>query len=502
MLRRIVKLLKNKNFIIGVFVFLQILLFFGIIILFIFSNKIGFYVLITLIALSYIISIYVMSRGTQHPAYRYTWVVAVLLFPIFGGIFYIYYNFNNFSKRTRLRYADIHAKNKESIEPYNNESESLIVKYLTNHGWSNYRNTNVDFYKTGEESIQQLISDLKKAEKFIFIEFFIIKFGNVWDTILEILAEKVKEGVEVRLIYDDFGSFELPFKYYRTLEKKYGIKAINFNPVIPIVNFQMNFRNHRKIVIIDGKIGLTGGYNIADEYVNLINPYGYWLDAGIRLEGEAVYSMTLTFLSDWEFRTKEVQNFESYLPKSDIKSDYEVIPYTDSPLIDETLTLDTLLRMIGQAKKVIYLSTPYLIIDSELTNALSLVAKSGVEVNIIIPSIPDKKLIYMVSESYIPELIANDVKIYKYNPGFVHSKIFMVDNKIASVGTTNLDYRSLYLHFENNVVFDNPKAINDIEQFFKYAIANSTEVTQKSLKKRSFIYRALQNILKGFSPLL
>lgn len=272
--------------------------------------------------------------------------------------------------------------------------------------------------------------------------------------------------------------------------------------MIPKLNFQMNFRNHRKIIVIDGKIGYTGGFNISDEYANIVERFGYWLDNGIKLVGEAVYSLTMTFLSDWAFATKTPVDFSKYDVKTDVVSDGEVIPYADSPLINLTMTLDALLRMVGQAKKVIYLSSPYLIIDAELTNALSLVARSGVEVNIIIPKIPDKKFVYMVSESYIPELVKNGVNVYKYQPGFIHSKIFMVDNELASVGTSNLDYRSLYLHFENNVIFNDKNAMLEIEKFFKNTIEQSELVSLDKLKKRNIFYRALQNILRAFSPLL
>ncbi|MGI6787807.1 MAG: cardiolipin synthase [Acholeplasmataceae bacterium] len=502
-MKKIYRFLTNKNVIITFLILFQILLFFAIILLSIFINlKIGLIISLSLLVLSYATSIYILSRSTMHQAYKFTWVAAILIFPIFGGIFYLYYNSRNYSKKQRVFYEEKTATIKKILKDKTVESENTIINYLTGRGWANYNNTNIEFFDTGEAILNQIIDDLKQAKKFIFIQFFIIKDGVIWQTILDILQEKVKEGVEVKVIYDDWGSFTLPFRYYHRLHKKYGIETVAFNPLIPKVNFQMNFRNHRKIIVIDGKIGYTGGFNLSDEYANIVQRFGYWLDNGIKLVGEAVYSLTLTFLSDWSFATKTKVDFNKYDVDHNVQSEYEVVPYADSPLINENITLDALLRMIGQAKEVIYLSSPYLIIDAELSNALSLVAKSGVEVNIVIPKIPDKKWVYMVSESYVPELVRNGVNIYKYNPGFIHSKIFMVDNKLASVGTSNLDYRSLFLHFENNVIFNNNETILDIERFFKETIENSTLVELDKIKKRNILYRALQNILKAFSSLL
>lgn len=503
-MRRLLRFITNKNVIIGFLIFLQLLLFFTVVTLFVFLDpNIGFITLIVLLALSYLTSIYILaSTKVKHSAYKLSWVATIIIFPHFGGLFYLIYNTRNYSKIQRERYSNTMNRIKEETKDLNIEADNLVTNYLTSSGWVNYNNSDVLFFQTGEAVIKQIIDDLQKAKKYIFIQFFIIKQGVIWDKIIEILAQKVKEGVEVKVIYDDWGAFTLPFQYYKKLYKEYGIEAINFNPVVPRVNFQMNFRNHRKIVVIDGNIGYTGGFNIADEYANLVERFGYWLDTGIKVTGDAVYSMALSFISDWEFSVKEKLDLKKYKGDLKIDNNYDVTPYADSPLIESTFTQDVLLRMIGQAKKKIYLSSPYLIIDPELSNALSLVARSGVEVNLVIPEIPDKKFVYMVSESYIPELSNNGVKIYKYKPGFIHSKVFMVDNKVASVGTSNLDYRSLFLHFENNVVFTNQEAILDIEKFFKNAISKSRLVDPSKKKKRNIFYRALQNILRGFSSLL
>ncbi len=503
-MRRLLRFITNKNVFIGFLIFLQLLLFFTVVTLFVFLDpNIGFISLIVLLALSYITSIYILaSTKVKHSAYKLTWVAAIIIFPHFGGLFYLIYNTINYSKKQRERYSNTMNRIRDETKDLNINADNLVTNYLTSSGWVNYNNSDVEFFQTGEDVIKQIIEDLKKAKKYIFIQFFIIKQGIIWDKIIEILAQKVKEGVEVKVIYDDWGAFTLPFQYYKKLYKQYGIEAVNFNPVVPRVNFQMNFRNHRKIVVIDGNIGYTGGFNIADEYANLVERFGYWLDTGIKVTGDAVYSMALTFLSDWEFSVKEKIDFKKYKGDIKIENNYDVTPYADSPLIESTFTQDVLLRMIGQAKETIYLSSPYLIIDPELSNALSLVARSGVEVNLVIPEVPDKKFVYMVSESYIPELSNNGVNIYKYQPGFIHSKVFMVDNKVASVGTSNLDYRSLFLHFENNVVFTNQNAILDIEKFFKNAISNSMLVDPSKKKKRNIFYRALQNILRGFSALL
>lgn len=503
-MKRFFRFITNKNVIIGFLVLLQLLLFFAIVVFsIIYDPVVGIYITIGLFALSYLVSIFILSRSSVQAPYKLTWVAAILLFPIFGGVFYLYYNTRNYSKKQRLHYENITKRMNTLMSNKNIESDNLITNYLQSHSWANYHNSHVEFFQSGEETIKNIIEDLKKAEKFIFMEFFIIKDGLIWSEILKILQEKVKQGVEVKIMYDDWGSFTLPFRYYKKLNKKYGIEAKNFNPVVPRVNFQMNFRNHRKIIVIDGKIGYTGGFNIADEYANIVERFGYWLDTGIKITGDAVFSLSLNFLSDWEFATKEVIDFSKYDVKNDdLGCKYDVTPYADSPLINQTITQDILLRMIGMAKKSIYLSSPYLIIDTELSNALSLLSRSGVEVNIVVPKIPDKKFVYMVSESYIPDLVKNGVKIYKYNPGFIHSKVFMVDNMVASVGSSNLDYRSLFLHFENNVIFYNEDALNSVQTFFENTISQSTLVDMDNIKKRNVFYRALQNILRGFAPLL
>lgn len=497
------KFMRSRTFLIGVSLFIQIVLFLALIALAILWNyTVGFFILIGLSVLSIGVALYILSKDDK-PTYKLAWVVPILMFPFFGGIFYLYYNTLNFRKKDIRKYKNGRKKIKEAATLQKDELDNSISVYAENCGWPSFKDTNTTFYQTGEETLAEIIDDLKNAKEFILLQFYIVDKGKIWNSVLEILKQKVQEGVEVYFLYDDFGGYALPWRYYKKLFKEHGIKAANFNPVRPRVNFAMNFRNHRKIVVVDGKVGYTGGINLADEYANLITRYGYWLDNGIRLEGKAVVTLTATFFSDWEFRTKEEIDYSKYIRNDhNIKNDSLVIPVGDSPLAESDLAHNFYIKLITNAKKRVDISTPYLIIDPELSSALKLAAKSGIEVNILVPEKPDKKIVYMVTEAYTEELAKAGVNMYKYTPGFNHAKVFMVDNKIAMTGSTNLDFRSLYLHFENNIIYNDPNTINATKNFFDKAFKESRLLNPEKMKKRGFFYRVLQNILKGFSHLL
>ena len=322
----------------------------------------------------------------------------------------------------------------------------------------------------------------------------------MWDDILSILKEKAKSGVEIKLIYDDFGSYKLPFKYPEQLEK-YGIEAYQFNRMRMHINFAMNYRDHRKIVVIDNKVAFTGGTNIGDEYINLEHPFGHWQDAGIKLTGKAVWSLSVAFLQTLQFITGKTPDFQAYrLPSLDLDSKGYVAPFTDGPINGELVTKNVYLSLITQATKEILITTPYLIIDYELSEALKLAIKSGVKVKIVIPNIPDKKLVYMVTETYANELFSSGVEIYRYQPGFIHSKMMIIDRSHAFIGTANFDFRSLYLHFENNVYLTDVPAIDDMVHYMKKVIDQSKLMDE--LSQRNIFYRFIQFIMRGFATLM
>ena len=437
------------------------------------------------------------------------WIIIILLFPIPGSLLYIIIGRNihhsKLLKEINMQIAKSckYLKQDEAITKEINELGYTDLKYISHFaGFPVSKNNHVDYYKTGEETYAVMLKELKKAKKFIFIEYFIISEGVMWNNILEILKEKAASGVDVRVIYDDLGCIaRLPSDYNKTLQS-YGIKCVIFNQLKPFAGFIMNNRDHRKMIIIDGQTVFSGGINIADEYINLVSPYGYWKDNGIMIKGPAVWNFTVMFLSIWNSHSKLKDDYNKF--KYNFENDEEdlgyVAPYGESPLDDEIIGEDIYLNIINEAKKYLYIYTPYLIIDTDMINALCRCAKKGVDVRLIIPGIPDKKVVYSLTISYLETLIDGGVKVYKYQPGFVHSKVFVSDDEVATVGTINLDYRSLYLHFECGVFLKKVKAIKNIKDDLCESLTESELVTKKSLKMNS-LKKLWYAILRLFAPL-
>lgn len=447
---------------------------------------------------SIIIVIYLVAKE-ENPYYKISWIIPILVFPLFGGLFYLFYRQRNLSSTVLQRHLNIDLNRYDYVHTIENKLKTKKANYLDNQNWPAYSNTKTDFLSSGEAMFEAMLKDIQNAKKYIFLEFFIISPGEMWDSLLNVLKEKIKEGLDVKLIFDDFGSSSLPFRYEKKL-RKMGFDVINFNPMRIHLNFAMNYRDHRKIVVIDGNIGYTGGINIGDEYINKISPFGHWLDAGIRIEGEAVWSLVISFLETYRFMGKKDIDYERYQGDLVSESDGYVAPFGDTPLDKELTTKNMYLSMLSAANTSIDITTPYLIIDNELNTALKLAAKSGVKVRIIIPHVPDKRIVYMVTESYVPELIQAGCNVYRYEPGFIHSKMMIVDNNKAMIGTANLDFRSLYLHFENSVFLDGCQTINEMTKFFDSTIEKSICITKSG--KRNIIYRLIQVMLKGFSTLM
>ncbi len=463
---------------------------------------------------SVIVAVKIIANRTKG-AYKLTWVFQILLFPIFGGLFYVLFKF----QMSRMKYNKRINHYKYITEPLYLLTGNLYkakdviqkkylpqVNYLQNFaGFPIYNHTKTQYLPSGEAKFKAMLVELKKAEKYIFLEYFIIESGLMWDSILEILKEKAAQGIDVRLIYDDVGClFLLPKDYPEQLEA-FGIKCIAFNRFNPILSATQNNRDHRKILVIDGKVAFTGGVNLADEYINHIEKYGHWKDAAIQLDGHGAWSFTLIFLEMWYLASNVEEDYEAYYPWKDhpcnIETDGLVQPYSDSPLDDENVGEHVYLQIINNAKEYVYINTPYLVIDDSMVSALCLAAKSGIDVRIITPDKYDKWIVHVTTRSYYRELIKAGVKIYEYTNGFNHGKTFVSDNSIATVGTTNLDFRSLYLHFECGVVLFDNSAIHDIYNDFMKTLDKSRLIKEDDYKG-NVLSRLAQDFLRVFAPLM
>ncbi|MEE0949178.1 MAG: phospholipase D-like domain-containing protein, partial [Streptococcus equinus] len=391
---------------------------------------------------------------------RVTWLILVMIAPLLGSLFLIYTKLDwgyrglkqrmNFLMDSSSRYLQDNLETLRVLKGNTSTTYHLVQYFDRSRGdFPAYQNTEVTYFPTGEEFFEELKKQLLKAEKYIFMEFFIIAEGVMWGEILRILEQKVREGVEVRVLYDGMIEFStLSFDYTKRLEK-IGIKAKAFSPISPFISTYYNYRDHRKIIVIDGKVGFTGGVNLADEYINKYERFGHWKDTAVMLEGEAVDSFLVLFLQMWSI-TERQMIVRPYLAKHDKerKAKGYVIPYGDSPLDTDKIGENVYIDILNHAREYVYIMTPYLILDSEMEHALCFAAERGVDVRIIMPGIPDKKVPYMLAKTYFRKLMRSGVKIYYYTPGFIHAKVFISDDSKAVVGTINLDYRSLYHHFE------------------------------------------------------
>lgn len=479
-------------------------------------QSINHYIYTGLIIFSIIVVI-VIFNSDEPSEFKITWIALCALDPFLGVLMY---NFAKLNWENRYLMSHLNknvmdtmdlCKTDEEVNRHlieENKNYKQLARYIENtNSYGLYENTEVTYYPNGEEMYESLVEELTKAEKFIFMEYFIIDKGYVWDSILEILQEKVREGVEVRVMYDGMCSLMLlPYSYPKQLEKM-GIKAKMFSAIKPLLSTSYNYRDHRKIVSIDGKVSFTGGLNLADEYINKKERFGYWKDVGVKMVGDASIGFTNMFLQMWNYPETLEENYEEYLFREDIsigkeKSTGYVLPYADGPHMKEKIGRNVYLDMINKATKYVHIMTPYLILDDELENALKFAAKKGIEVCIIMPHIPDKKTIFALGRTFYPGLIEAGIKIYEFTPGFSHGKYFVVDDAVASVGSINLDYRSLYLHFECSVLFYHNETVHDVEKDFIQTIKVCEEITMEKYREFSKLQKLLGHILRIVAPLL
>lgn len=462
---------------------------------------------------------FIIINDNINPAFKITWILISIALPFLGGIIYLTFGEKRLLKSVKKRLFNFSIKFKDSmdltkdydIENLNDSDMNVYrqAKYVnTATGSPVFFNTKTKYFSSGEKSFEEYLNDLKSAKKFIFMEYFIISEGFFLDSVLKILKEKAEKGLDVKIILDDVGSiFTLSNKKIEEM-KSYGIKIVEFNQIHGIILPKHNNRTHRKMTIIDGKIAYTGGINIADEYINVIEKYGYWKDSVLKLEGHAVASFINMFISLWDYSTGENTDLNSLYDKKDIEKNSNikeelgvVIPFSETP-IEESTSENMYLNMIRRANRYIYITTPYLIITWEMENALISAAKTGVDVRIITPHIPDKKYIHLLTRSFYKRLIDNGVKIYEFEKGFIHAKNFVCDDEFVVIGSINLDYRSLYLHFECAVWTFGTPIIKDVKRDFERTLKKSIAITPEWIKKRKLITRILQSLLKLFAPLM
>ena len=462
--------------------------------------------------LALLVVVRLCSRNSTS-AMKLPWILMILIFPVMGLSLYLMVVILGDSGGMRKRMQRI----RRELEPFLNKEDSMLQKlerenpgiagqfrYLTNCGCGSVQDgTAVSYFSEGKLALEALKEALEQAQSFIFMEYFIVEDGSAFREIRDILVRKAKAGVEVRLLYDDFGSIGyVNLKFARELNEL-GIQCRIFNPAVPVVNLIMNHRDHRKITVIDGKVAFTGGYNLADEYFDRVHPYGHWKDTGIRLEGDAVKNLTATFLELWSATTRQQEDFSRYLRVChQVEGDCFVLPFGDNPMEEERLAENVYLNLAAQAMKSLWIMTPYLVLSDEMTRALGLAAKRGVDVRILVPGIPDKKAVYQVTRSYFPGLASQGVRIYTYTPGFCHGKMGICDGELACIGTSNLDFRSLYHHFENNVMLYGGSAVADMQQDFEETFLSSREVTDQYRTGRGAALMIWQCLLRLFSPLI
>ncbi len=485
---------------------------------------------------------------TMDSSAKLTWMFLIAILPVPGTIFFAFTQSNVGHRMLQAAVArNIEATRDalpqpegvlESLEAEKKGTEDL-VRYLNRSGcFPAYRDSAVTYFPSGEKKFEAMLKDLQAAEKFIFLEYFIVEEGYMWGRILEILTEKARQGVDVRVMYDGMCElFQLPADYWKLLEKE-GIRAKAFAPIRPVLSSYYNYRDHRKILSVDGRVAYTGGVNLADEYINRVERFGHWKDTAIRVEGAAARSFTLMFLQMWNVGEKQEKKGKAQpagepagkhekpddaaaglstlmrdvqllkavqadaAPLSAASPSGTVIPFSDCPLDGEKVGENVYMDILYRATDYVHIMTPYLILDGELQTALCYAAERGVDVRIILPGIPDKKMAYALAKSHYRDLLRAGVKLYEYTPGFVHAKVMVSDDEKAVVGTINLDYRSLYHHFECGAYLYRTDCIPAIEQDFRATLAECREVTPETVKKEKPWYRVMGSILKFVAPLM
>ena len=466
---------------------------------------------VLLSAISVVTALHLITRPDKY-AFKILWTFLILLFPLFGGVMYWTFHFQTASTGFRKSLQQIEDAQRAEyrtlcpcdIPATNNGQDQKFLSYLrTTAAFPAYQHTASHYFGNGEEMLDSMLADMRRAEKFIFMEYFIIEEGKMWDSILFVLRERVKDGVDVRVIYDDLGCLlTLPAGYQKTL-RSYGIQCEIFNRFHPFLTTLQNNRDHRKIAVIDGKIAYTGGINLADEYINEKPRFGHWRDCGVRIQGAAAESFAAMFLQTWHLLSRTREPLRDLIPDNSSASlgDGWVQPYADSPMGKTKVGERIYNHAITRAQKSLYITTPYLMVGEEMIAALKWCAQSGVDVRIFTPGIPDKKIVFFTTRSYYRELLSAGVKIYEYTPGFLHSKIVVSDDDFCVIGSTNMDFRSLYLNYECGACFYNSGIIEDVKNDILNLQAECRKITEADCKTNP-LTRLLQSICRMLAPIM
>lgn len=455
--------------------------------------------------------IYIVNRR-GNPSYKITWTFFILVLPIFGVSVFLLWGggrvMPHLKEKMRLcesHYTPLLDDDKEVREKlkYHDYIHSRQADYLSiESGYPLYGDTSVEYLSPGEVFLPRFLEELEKAEKYIFIEFFIIAEGEMWSSVYDILRKKAAAGVEVKVLFDDFGSIKRQHKDFITRLKANGIEVAIFNKITPSFNIFMNNRNHRKIVVIDGKVAVTGGLNLADEYINKMERFGYWLDCAAIIKGDAAKSFLAFFCSTWEFTTGECIDMKRHIAEKSEQKGGFVLPYCDGPLDNKNPAQGIYMQILNTAQRYVYITSPYLILDSTMITVLQIAAKSGIDVKIITPHIPDKWYVHPVTQYNYQELLEAGVRIYEYTPGFIHSKLFISDDRVATIGTVNMDYRSFLLHFECGIWLSDADTVTDMRKHFDKLLAESEEITLESWNKSPWYQRLKRAVLHLFAPFM
>ncbi|MEG0769994.1 MAG: cardiolipin synthase [Ruthenibacterium sp.] len=513
-MKRFWRVVLSRTFLLGLLAVVQIGVFTAV---FFELNRLNtvIYTMITIVAV--IVAVAVFERDNLNPAYKMMWLLLIVLLPVSGVIYYLCFGRHRSSQKALKQLSEIEHRSVASMPPDVSTLSSSppfdpdlqrCVDYLSITAAAPlYGDTRSEYFSMGQTFFLRFLEEIQKAQKYIFMEYFIIDDeSHMWRQTLEILKEKAAAGVDVRVLYDSFGCIAtLPSGYDAQLRAA-GIRCYAFNDMhfsLHISDYKMfNHRDHRKITIVDGEVGFSSGLNFADEYINEKKRFGIWKDTGFCIQGPAVYTLTAMFLKMWDFMTGGETHLADYRPKGRFLGDGYVQPYGDSPLDEENVAESSYFNILNRAQQYVYMVSPYLIVDNEMLTSLCLTAKSGIDVRIITPGIPDKWYVYHATQSYYAQLLRAGVRIYEYTPGFIHAKMHLSDDKIAIVGSANMDYRSLYLHFENCCVFYHGGIVQDIKRDFTATLAESREVLLSDIAQLPLYRRALQIFFRFFAPMM
>ena len=470
--------------------------------------------LAALFSLLSLLAILFLIQRDENPAYKLLWVILIALAPLFGGLLYLVLGNKQPTRRMRCTLAQARAPLEPLLTAPNEEAIASLeakhprmcstARYIGKSGpYPLQQNTQVTYYPIGEQLFAAMLQDLEQARETIYLEYFIFAEGEMWQAMRRVLVRKAAEGVDVRLMYDDMGSLGVLPKHFQAELERDGVKCMAFNRFIPVLSLAMNHRDHRKILVIDGRVAFTGGINIADEYINKKVRFGHWKDTGVRLEGDGAWNFTLMFLELWNaYKDPNALPPQKPEPAPALPGSGWVQPFSDSPVDEEPVSENVYLDILNQARDYVTICTPYLIIDNEMQTALCLAAKRGVDVRIILPGIPDKKIPYALAKTHYRALLSAGVKLYEYTPGFVHAKVFLSDRREAVVGTINLDYRSLYHHFECAAYLKDVDCLEDIWQDFQNTMGSCRPVTWQTLRQEPFLVKLTGYLAKVIAPLL